>query len=186
MLERGGAVVLVEGPLDAIAVDLAGGGNLAGISQLGTALTHPQAALLRAVLPAGSDRVVVATDGDHAGHDAAARAYRILTAHLLDPRAAVLPEGLDPARLLQLHGPDHLARELMHAVPMARQLALHALSNRELTWAEQRVAAARGAAAVIHLAPADTWQREASAVAAVTGLDPTLLTEALIGSIVDR
>ena len=183
VLSHGGTAVLVEGPVDALAVDVAGGGALAGVSPLGTALTHPHAVLLRAVLPVGSDRVVVATDADQAGRDAAVRAYQVLTAHLLDPRGANLTDGLDPARVLELYGADRLADQLTKADPMARQLVETALSGRDLTWAEDRVAAARDAASIISQAPADTWQREAAAVATSTGLDPGLLTEVLIEAV---
>ena len=39
VLNRGGLAVLVEGPLDALAVDVASGGTMAGIAPLGTAFT---------------------------------------------------------------------------------------------------------------------------------------------------
>jgi len=53
-------------------------------------LQHKFRPQLGAVLGAGSNRVVVALDADPAGQQAAARAYTGLTAHGLDPRAAVL------------------------------------------------------------------------------------------------
>src|SRR5450759_3297281 len=58
-LDRGGLAVLVEGPLDALAVEHATAGAMAGVAPLGTTLTTTQAGQLGAVLGAGSNRVVV-------------------------------------------------------------------------------------------------------------------------------
>ena len=105
LLGRGGLAVLVEGPLDALAVDRAARGTMAGLAPLGTALTDAQAGQVRALLGAGSDRIVVAADNDPAGQKAADAAYRLLTAHRLDPRGASYrrastrhrpPNGMDP------------------------------------------------------------------------------------------
>src|SRR5450759_3014482 len=83
-LDRGGVAVLVEGPIDALAVEAATGGSMAGVAVLGTALTDAQAGRLRDALGPGSDRVVVATDADSAGRLAAAR--RLHRAHRPRPR----------------------------------------------------------------------------------------------------
>ncbi|MCW2538768.1 MAG: dnaG3 [Frankiales bacterium] len=107
-LDRGGLTVLVEGPLDALAVEVASQGMLAGIAPLGTALTDVQASQLAAAVPSGTDRVVVAIDADTAGEAAAKRAFAILTTHGPDPRGAVLPDGMDPAQTAPLHGPAAL------------------------------------------------------------------------------
>ena len=183
VLDRGGLAVVVEGPLDALAVDLASNGMLAGVAPLGTALTDSQAAQLAAVLPADSDRVVVATDADTAGQNAAARAYQLLTVHHLDPRGAVLPAGQDPASTAAVHGPAELVDRLTTAEPMGRQLVEHALGDRELTWAEDKVGFAREAAAIISHASPTTWEREVAAATDRTGLDPTLLRAALVDTI---
>ena len=183
VLDRGGLAVVVEGPLDALAVDLASNGMLAGVAPLGTALTDSQAAQLATALPADSDRVVVATDADTAGQHAASRAYQLLTAHHLDPRGAVLPAGHDPASTMDLHGPAALVGRITAAEPMGRQLVEHALGDRELIWAEDKLGFAREAAGIIsHAAPA-TWEREVAAVAERTGLDTTMLRAALVDTI---
>jgi len=67
--------VLVEGPMDAIAVTLAGRGQFVGIAPLGTSLTEEQARII-----AAAGRVIVATDSDRAGRTAANKAYWQLTA----------------------------------------------------------------------------------------------------------
>jgi len=182
-LDRGGVAVLVEGPLDALAVEAATGGSKAGVAVLGTALTDAQAGRLRDALGAGSDRVVVATDADPAGRLAAARAYTALTGRGLDPRAAELPPGLDPAALAEQRGLASLADTLAAAEPMSRQLVAQALDGRELRWAEDRVSAARDAARVLTQAPAATWPREIAVVADRTGLDAGLLRTAVVDAV---
>jgi DNA primase len=59
--------VLVEGPLDAIAVTAAGAGRYAGVAPCGTALTAAQVAVLD-------------THAGPAGRQAALRAYELLAA----------------------------------------------------------------------------------------------------------
>jgi len=110
--------VLVEGPLDAIAVTLAGHGRYTGVSPLGTSLTHEQA---RQLGRHGVDPVV-ATDADLAGQVAAERDYWILTPWLLNPTHAHLPTGMDPAELAQLRGPEALRATLDQATPLADTL----------------------------------------------------------------
>jgi conjugative relaxase-like TrwC/TraI family protein len=67
--------VLVEGPMDAVAVAIATDGKAVGLASLGTSLTDEQAAQLRALCRTP----VIATDADHAGRVAAERDYWILT-----------------------------------------------------------------------------------------------------------
>ena len=75
-LATGARPVLVEGPLDAIAVSAAG--SYAGVSPCGTALTSAQVALLARTCDLRRDGVVVAFDADRAGRRAAVRAYHLL------------------------------------------------------------------------------------------------------------
>jgi len=182
-LDRGGVAVLVEGPIDALAVDVASHSEMVGVASLGTAVTDTHAAQLRAALGAGSDRIVVATDADPAGAQAAARAYTLLCAHRLDPRSAALPDGLDPAATAQQHGPDSLVARIASAEPMGRQLVDDALNGRELDTPEARVSAARMAGALIGQAPTNTWQREIEAVTEHMGLDSGLLHNAVAEAI---
>ena len=101
----GGVPVIVEGPIDAIAVTLAGGGRYIGVAPLGTSLTDEQASQLARQLARLGKNPIVATDADIAGRVAAERDFWILTTYRLDPRYALLPEGTDPADLLALNGP---------------------------------------------------------------------------------
>ena len=184
-VERGGLAVLVEGPVDKHAVDLASDGMFAGVAALGTAVTHQQAGLLRELVGDHIDRVVVATDDDRAGRAAAARAYDVLTSHGLAPRGAALPTGLDPALVHEQHGPAALVGLLADAEPLARQLATRAVldSTADRSTAEGSVRARRAAAAVLVKAPPGTWPTEITAVAQRTGLDPDLLRDSLIEAV---
>lgn len=100
----GGAIpVRVEGPMDAIAVTLAGRGRFVGVAPMGTALTDAQAQLL-AGLPAG--RVMEATDRDEAGQRAVARDWWAYTGAGADSFQLVLTGAAagvkDPADVWRL------------------------------------------------------------------------------------
>ena len=101
-LTAGQIPVIVEGPIDAIAVTLAGGGRYVGVAPLGTSLTDEQATQLA---HHGVDPIV-ATDADIPGQVAAERAYWHLTPHGLNPRHAKWPDNTDPADVLTYHGPE--------------------------------------------------------------------------------
>ena len=124
-LLRGGRPVLVEGPLDAIAVTLATAGEYVGVAALGTALTREQARHLHRY----TDLPIVATDNDKAGRAAAERAYWILTELGHDPLHATLPEGTDPADLVAQRRPQDLTNALRASIPLSRVLLDRAISH---------------------------------------------------------
>ena len=122
-LATGATPVLVEGPIDALAITLASPDHV-GVAPLGTALTDTQADTLTPYLDTttGAPGVIVATDPDLAGQLATERDYWMLTARGGDPRHATLPPGPDPADLLRAAGPDALRQRLHHARPLANTL----------------------------------------------------------------
>ncbi|WP_204078917.1 toprim domain-containing protein, partial [Planotetraspora phitsanulokensis] len=69
--------VITEGPLDAMAVTLAGQGCLTGLALCGTALTLDQVKVLGAATDLSNSGVLVAFDNDRAGQDAAVRSYAL-------------------------------------------------------------------------------------------------------------
>ena len=79
-LATGAALALVEGRMDALGIPLAGDGGVVGDDTLGTALTDRQADLLLPHIRQADSGVLVATDNDAAGHQAAERIYWQLTA----------------------------------------------------------------------------------------------------------
>ena len=125
LLKDGATPVLVEGPMDAYAVTLAGEGRYAGVATLGTSLTKQQAAQLARI----NRDPIVATDPDVAGQVAAERDYWLLTPHGLDPTHARFPQGLDPADVLTQRGPSALAAALDSAASLGQVLLEERTSN---------------------------------------------------------
>jgi conjugative relaxase-like TrwC/TraI family protein len=159
-LAAGATVVRVEGPIDAIAVSLAGRCDLVGAAPLGTSLTPVQARLL--VDQPGQRPVIVATDPDPAGQSAAAIDFWRLTAAGDTPRHALLPNGLDPADALTSSGSVGLNSPLRDAVPLARtqveqRMAFYA---DRLDTPEGRLHAARSIAQVLGALPPQQWMSE--------------------------
>jgi DNA primase len=167
-LAAGAIPVLVEGPMDALAINCAGTtGTLptsletqayVGVAPCGTGLTARQVELLeQSTKDFREQGVVVAFDGDTAGRAAAVRAFGMLRPTGVWPRALILTDGVDPALLLQRHGPDALyaALDASSASPLA-DLVVDARIDRygeQLRWAEGQVAACRAAASLIASLP---------------------------------
>jgi DNA primase len=172
-LAAGAVPVLVEGPMDVRAVDLAGthtpgpdgAPGFVGVAQCGTALTAAQVAQLDDAAGGLEQRgVIVAFDGDAAGRTAAIRSYGLLRDLRVWPHALHFPEGQDPADLLQRQGPAGLQAALRAAA--AHPLADLVVDERvdryadQLQWAEGQVAAGRAAAAVIASLPPEQILRQ--------------------------
>jgi DNA primase len=103
---RVGRMVLVEGYTDVLALHQAGLRNAVGI--MGTSLTEEQVGQLEKVVTV----LELCLDADRAGQDAMLRAARLASGRKLDLRVVPLPEGTDPADLIQRDGVDAL-RELV-------------------------------------------------------------------------
>ncbi|MFZ2237251.1 MAG: toprim domain-containing protein, partial [Dokdonella sp.] len=137
--------VLVEGPMDAIAVTLASPGRYLGVAALGTSLTTDQARQL-ATWPATP---IIATDNDPAGQRAAERDFWLLTPYNLDPLAVTLSPGHDPASIYASIGPEMLVQALDKAAQLGDQL-LRARQDDEAHRLEVL-------SSVIAARPAETW-----------------------------
>jgi len=92
-LASGARPVIVEGPLDAIAVTAAGHGRHVGIAPCGTKFTAHQAAALAQAADLRACGVIVAFDPDQAGRHAAVHAYHLLVPLTEKLAAATLPAG---------------------------------------------------------------------------------------------
>jgi DNA primase len=118
---EGGALVVVEGYVDVIAMVSAG---FAGtVAPLGTALTEDQLTLLWKM----ADEPLLCFDGDSAGKRAAYRAVELALPRLLPGKSlkfATLPEGQDPDDLVRSGGRDAVADVLASARPLAEMLWL--------------------------------------------------------------
>ncbi|WP_404388814.1 MobF family relaxase [Humibacillus xanthopallidus] len=154
------ALVLVEGPMDAIAVTLAGGGAFVGVATLGTSLTNQQTAQLAAL----GRPLVVATDGDLPGRVAAERDFWMLAPNGLAPAVALFPDGSDPADVLTGRGQRALLETLHRARPLSSLLVEERLDN--LTGE----AALQQASQILAAQPSATWEAGSRHVAQRLGV----------------
>ena len=92
--------VLVEGQMDLLASHQAGWTNTVAVS--GTAFTPEHASLIHRM----TDNLILALDADEAGIKAAGRAARAALQGGLNVKVAQIPDGLDPADLIQKQGAD--------------------------------------------------------------------------------
>ena len=161
--------VLVEGPMDAIAVTLSGRGQYIGVAPLGTSLTEQQVAQLHR-----HGRIpVVATDADLAGRVAAERDYWLLAMYNIDATYAALPDGSDPADLVAIGNTAALSEAIAKARPIAEALIDERLSN--LEGAEAVLDAVR----VLAAQPSSRWTAGVEHIAQHADLPPALVRSAL-------
>jgi DNA primase len=96
--------MLVEGYMDVIT--MASNGVTDGLAPMGTSLTTNQLSL---ILKSGVTRLILALDGDNAGHRATVRTIDVILDQynpLLDIRIAVFPDGHDPDSYIREEGLD--------------------------------------------------------------------------------
>jgi DNA primase len=108
---RAGKMILVEGYTDVLALHQAGLRNAVGI--MGTALTEEQVRELERVVQV----LVLCLDADRAGQEAMLRAARLAAGSQLELRVVPLPEGTDPAELIEREGADALRALVEASVP---------------------------------------------------------------------
>jgi DNA primase len=183
-LAAGARPVLVEGPLDAMAVWSAG---RVGVAPCGTALTAAQVELLGWAMtgprPSG---VAVAFDPDRAGRAAAVRAYPLLRTITDDLWTVSLPTGSDPAELLRTHGATGLAAVLDSSLLPLPDLVVDARLaefDRWLEFTDGAFAALRAVAPLIADLPPVQVARQVARVAARLGLSFAEVTEAVTSAL---
>ncbi len=124
-LEAGADLIIVEGPMDALAINTAtintttGRRDLVAVATGGTALTRQHLATLDSVAPLADRQVIVLMDNDTAGDAAAAKAHTVLTAAAVHHAATLAPLPVkDAAQLLQDNGPGALRTALADRRPL--------------------------------------------------------------------
>jgi DNA primase len=95
---KAGEMILCEGYTDVIAMHQAGLPNTVGL--MGTALTADQVRELARM----AQTVLLALDADSAGQEAMLKAFRLANKSKLELRVVMLPQGTDPADLIQREG----------------------------------------------------------------------------------
>lgn len=174
LIHAGAIPVVVEGPMDAIAVTLASAGSHLGVAPLGTALTEDQAIQLTRLFQHTGRDPIVATDADAAGRAAAERDFWILASVGLEPGCAPIPPGTDPASVLTDDGAAALAGILRSQVPLADELitdrlagSIDPLAHRDLI----RILAASGP---------DCWDRNLPRIAQELQVNPDAVGAELV------
>ena len=133
--------VIVEGYTDVIAMHQAG--IATAIATCGTALGDGHFDLLRRF----SERVVLAFDADEAGSKAALRGDELESPFRLDLdlRVAAMPDGLDPADLVQEGRGEELVAAVKEARPLLEHRIDHEVAKYDLTGPEGRARALHAA-----------------------------------------
>ncbi|MGZ4180013.1 MAG: DNA primase [Solirubrobacteraceae bacterium] len=108
---RAGRMILVEGYTDVLALHQAGLSNAVGI--MGTSLTEEQVGILERVVSV----LELCLDADRAGQDAMLRAARLAESRKLELRVVPLPEGTDPADLIESQGAEALRSLVERSAP---------------------------------------------------------------------
>jgi DNA primase len=108
---KAGRMILVEGYTDVLALHQAGIRNAVGI--MGTSLTEEQIRELERVVKI----LELCLDADRAGQDAMLRASRLAAGRDLELRVVPLPEGTDPADLIERDGADALRSLVQSSTP---------------------------------------------------------------------
>ncbi|HEX8466270.1 MAG TPA: DNA primase [Allosphingosinicella sp.] len=128
-------VIVVEGQMDAIALDQAGIGE--AVAPLGTAVTEAQLGLLWRLSPTP----IFCFDGDSAGQKAAVRALMRALPHVGPGRSlsfATLPAGQDPDDLVRAEGRQGIEALLEKPESLVDRLWSHELNAEPLATPEQR------------------------------------------------
>lgn len=148
-IQAGARVVFVEGALDVEAIRRTGS-PVVPLSGCGTALTATHLERVRAIHSGAVALAVFAFDADAAGQAAAVRAWDLLTDDEAGTAGAlVLPDGTDPAQLIQDGRGQALAERLAQPQSLVSVVVDVVLARHDLTTVEGRVNAVRAAAALV-------------------------------------
>jgi len=127
---KSGAVIVVEGYVDALAMHEAGIANT--VALMGTAVSEQQIAVLKRLAPT----LVLMLDGDDAGAQAILRAGALARQSGLEVLVAALPADSDPAALVQRDGADAARECVAAASAFGRFRVQHQLARADVSTAE--------------------------------------------------
>ncbi len=157
---RSGVVVLVEGYTDVIALHQIGVEHV--VALMGTAMTAEQVSELSRLAPL----LVLALDPDGAGEAAMEKAAVLARGSRLELRVATLPDGRDPAELVQDGRAAELKAALEQPVHFSRFRVERVLRTSDLSTAEARDEALARIAPVITALPDGALREELIATTA--------------------
>jgi DNA primase len=119
--------IVVEGYTDVLALHQAGIEESVAI--MGTAITPEQISMLAGL----TESVVLALDADRAGADAMIRAQKVAGGKSLELKVAAMPEGEDPADMLQGSSPDRFMELVEGAMELVRFQVNQIVSRADLS-----------------------------------------------------
>lgn len=175
-IARSGKSVVVEGYTDVIALHRAGVPE--AVATCGTSLTDEHFDLLRRF----SDRVVLAFDADEAGTEAARRTSDLdAPVRLdLDMRVAVMPDGGDPADIVQAGRVSEVVGAIEQARPLLQFRLEREVSHLDLSEPEGRARALHSAATQVGRISDPIARREYERfVARLVGVDLETVSDAV-------
>ncbi|WP_433332932.1 toprim domain-containing protein [Spirillospora sp. CA-294931] len=184
-LAAGARPVIVEGPLDAIAINTAARERYAAVAICGTALNAAQITKLGERSDLNTVGVLIALDGDGAGRGATVRTWDAL-GQVRGPLGRVtFSEGQDPADILSYQGCVSLYAALQHESPLADFVVDSAIDRfvGRLTTAESRLTAARAAAKALAAGRPTEIARQVARIAEMLDLPTAVVTEALTSAV---
>jgi len=180
-IRREGHAVLVEGYMDAIALQAAGVGQ--AVATLGTGFTSGHVRLLKRF----TDQVVVNFDPDAAGRQATRRSLETLLENGFEVRVVSLPKGKDPDRYIRDEGVGKYRERLAEALPYVEYLAREVGGRVDLGQARGKVQALNEI--LPFLARMDNPVRRASHVellATVFGIEDRIVLQELKEAVRER
>jgi DNA primase len=179
---RAGAVpVFVEGPMDALAVTLAGD-DWVGAACCGTALTFEQARIVKRHSRSGA--VVVGFDGDPGGRMGAVRSLEVLSGVFDEVLFARLPDLQDPAAVYSA-APAQLRAVLGSARPLVDFAIEVELSRWEtvLDHLSGQVNAVRAVAPLVASLPPARVAGEIARLARAVHLDERIVSQEVVAAV---
>lgn len=140
---RSGELFLVEGYTDVIA--MVGAGITNTVATCGTALGEGHLRLASRF----AERLVLAFDSDDAGARAAERAFEFVERFPMQPVVLILPEGLDPADLVERQGAGAMLKLAGGALPLVEYMLRRTVARHDLATIEGQTAAVAAAVSVL-------------------------------------
>ncbi len=183
-LRTGADIVLVEGPMDALAVNTAAatvGRPLVAIAPNGTALTAAQLTALDDIAPLADRTIIEAFDADPAGRDAAFKAHQTLAGAGVTAAVSVTGfTGKDPAQMLADNGPAALLAAIDQQQPLADMVIDKIVTDFNTDHSiESRHNALHAAARWVVAMPIPDWSRQAERLSTLLDKDPFTVIDAL-------
>jgi DNA primase len=129
---KAGEVIVCEGYTDVIAMHQAGIRNAVGL--MGTALTAEQVGELARM----AQTVLLALDADSAGQEAMLKAFRLANKRNLELRVVMLPQGADPAELIQRDGAAAMQEAVKGSISFVSFRAERVLASGDPSNAEEQ------------------------------------------------